>query len=158
LTIFCIVLANKIFAQSQYSQAKSCINKTVQEKTEELVAEYTKQGYYIYKGEYLTMDNKTELPIYLQLLTRRVYHIIVVGDPNLQRLEVKLGHAAFGGNEVNDQIIRGRDKTYFTHFTYVPPFTGSFLLTLYEKVLKTKSFCSSVFVMVREDDLTTPVK
>ncbi len=153
-----VLQGNIAMAQSQYTQGANCINKSIQAKTEELIAEYAKQGFYVYKGEYLSMENRTEMPIYLQLLNKRVYHIIVVGDPELQRMEVKLGHAAFGGNEVNDQIIKGRDKTYFTHFTYMPAFTGSFLLTVYEKVLKTKNFCTSVFVLVREDELTTPSK
>jgi hypothetical protein len=158
LGLFLLLFSVGVFGQeqAQYSQGKPCVNKAVQEKTDELIADYAKLGFYVYRGEYLTMENKTEMPIYLQLIKNRVYHIIVVGDPNLQRMEVKLGHAAFGGNEVNDQIIKGRDKTYFTHFNYIPPFTGPFLFTVYEKVINTKTFCTSVFVLVREDNLTAP--
>jgi sugar phosphate isomerase/epimerase len=149
-------LAINLKGQSQYTQGTNCVNADVTKKTQELLEEYKKQGFEIFRGEYLTLENKTEMPIYLQLVQKKVYHIIVVGHPDLMRLEVKLGHAAFGGNEVNDQIIKNRDKTYFTHFSYTPPFTGAFLLTLYEKLKNNPTFCTSVFVLIRKVNKSTP--
>ncbi len=142
---------NAFSQQSQYAQNSNCNNTAVIAKTEDIIREYKQQGFHYFKGEYLTMENKTEMPIYLQLLKGKVYHIIVVGHPDLSRLEVKLGHPSFGAHEVNDQIIATRDHTYFTNFTYTPPFTGAFLLTLYEKVKGKSTFCTGAFVLVRED-------
>jgi hypothetical protein len=130
-----------------------CDNLQIIEKTKELVNKYQKDGYKIYQGGFYTLEHRTAFPIMVHLKARTIYHFIVVGQPELTFLQVALGHEAFGGDEVRDRIWQRRDHTYFTDFTYDPPFEGNYLFAVTSDVKKKKSFCTAIYVMIKTNAL-----
>jgi hypothetical protein len=126
-----------------------CDNITTIDKAKELITEQRKEGFILVEGGFYELKNGVGLPIMVNLEEKRIYHFIVVGQPDLDFLEVSLGHEALGGDEVRDRIRKKRDKTYFTHFTYVPPFTGNYLYAITEEVKGRKRFCTAVYMMVK---------
>jgi hypothetical protein len=126
-----------------------CDNPELEAKTKELVEVYKKQGYLIYNGGFFTTEHRTVFPIMVHLKAKTIYHFIVVGQPGLDFLQVALGHEAFGDDEVRDRIRGWRDKTHFTHFAYVAPFEGNFLLGVQSDVKGKKSFTTAIYVMVK---------
>jgi hypothetical protein len=126
-----------------------CDNAELEAKTKELVEVYKKQGYLIYNGGFFTLEHRTVFPIMVHLKAKTIYHFIVVGQPGLDFLQVALGHEAFGDDEVRDRIRGRRDKTYFTHFAYVAPFEGDYLLGVQSDVRGRKTFTTAIYVMVK---------
>ncbi|MFM2385761.1 MAG: hypothetical protein RL660_518 [Bacteroidota bacterium] len=131
-----------------------CDNPQIEAKAKELVEIYKKQGYSIFNGGFLTLEHRTMCPIMLHLKAKTIYHFIVVGQPDLNYLEVGLGHEAFGTDEVRDRIRKHRDHTYFTHFAYVAPFEGNYLLSVTSDVRGKKSFTTAVYVMIKRNAVT----
>ncbi len=149
LFILCIFTKNLMAQDSLQSFYKGmrCDNLTTIEKAKELVTFYQKQGYETYRGGFFNFENKTMQPFLIDMSTKASYGIIVVGQPDLNFLEVGLGHDAFGKDEVRDRIRKRRDREFSTFFTYVPPFDGRYLLSVTERVQGRKTFCTAIYVM-----------
>jgi hypothetical protein len=124
-----------------------CDNPTTVDKAKELVVKYKSEGYEIYRGGFFFLNHNEMLPFFIDMTPSCSYGIIVVGQPDLNYLEVGLGHEAFGKDEIKDKIKKRRDKEFSTFFTYVPPFNGRFLLSIVERVRGEKSFCTAIYVM-----------
>jgi hypothetical protein len=151
--VFFIAFQQKIFAQGQApAPTMHCDNLQVIDKVKELIEAKKKEGFVILQGGFFNLENNTLCPIMVNLQKRHIYHIIVVGQPELRFLEVALGHEALGGDEVRDRIRQG-DHTYFTYFTYVPPFDGNFLLSVTERLRKRDHFCSAIYIMLKDKAL-----
>jgi hypothetical protein len=112
------------------------------------------EGFVLVQGGFYELQNSTLCPIIINLEAKRIYHFIVVGQPDLDYLEVGLGHQAFGTDEILDRIRKQRDRTYFTHFTYVPAFTGDYLFSVLEKCRGRKSFSSAIYLMAKPNKMT----
>jgi hypothetical protein len=148
--IFFLFTTHICLAQDAPPQASMrCDNPTTIDKVKELIAEQRKEGFILVEGGFYELTNKVILPIMVNLEEKRIYHFIVVGQPDLDFLEVGIGHEAFGTDEVRDRIRKNRDHTYFTHFTYIPPFTGNFLYSITEEVKGRKKFCTAIYMMVK---------
>jgi hypothetical protein len=124
-----------------------CDNPTTVDKAKELVVKYKSEGYEIYRGGFFFLNHNEMLPFFIDMTPSHSYGIIVVGQPDLNYLEVGLGHEAFGKDEIKDKIRKRRDQEFSTFFTYVPPFQGRFLLSIVEKVKGKKNFCTAIYVM-----------
>jgi hypothetical protein len=131
-----------------------CDNLTIISKTKELVEASKAQGFYIFNGGFYELKNENMFPIMVHLKQKTVYHFIVVGQPDLEFLEVGLGHEAFDNDEVRDRIRKKRDKTYYTEFTYVPPFEGNYLLSVTEEVKDKRRFSTAIYVMIKPNAVT----
>jgi hypothetical protein len=129
-----------------------CDNLTTIEKAKELVNYYQSQGYEIYHGGFFNLKHRTLCPVVVHLRDKKVYHIIVVGQPELNYMEVALGHDAFGTDEIRDRIRKKRDNTFFTHFAYTPPFEGNYLLSVTEDVKGRKNFCTAIYILMRTNN------
>ncbi len=156
--LLCVFFFNAIrqmtFAQGHAPEpTMHCDNLQVIDKVKELIEAKKKEGFVILQGGFFNLENNTLCPIMVNLQKRHIYHIIVVGQPELRFLEVALGHEALGGDEVRDRIRQGRDHTYFTYFTYVPPFDGNFLLSVTERLRKRDHFCSAIYIMLKDKAL-----
>jgi hypothetical protein len=131
-----------------------CDNLTTIEKTAELVKAKKAEGYYIFNGGFFELKNEELMPIMVHLKRKTIYHFIVVGQPDLDFLEVALGHDAFGTDEIRDRIRKKRDKTFFTEFTYVPPFEGNYLLSVTEACKGRKKFSTAIYVLIKPNAVT----
>jgi hypothetical protein len=155
LVLVAVFCARNLFAQDEQNGKQRfvpnmrCDNLQIIEKTKELVNKYQAQGYKIYQGGFFNLEHRTAFPIMVHLKAKTIYHFIVVGQPDLTFLQVALGHEAFGGDEVRDRIWNRRDHTYFTDFTYDPPFEGNFLFAVTSDVKKKKQFCTAIYVMIK---------
>lgn len=132
------------------STGMRCDNKTTIDTTLAIIKRYKEQGYLIYQGGFFDLENNTLFPVQLRLIERTAYGFIVVGQPDLNVLEVGLGHEVFGKDEVRDVIRKKRNPDeFYTFFTYVPAFTGNYLLSIREKFRGKKHFCTAVYVLVK---------
>jgi hypothetical protein len=152
LLCICLCLGKGIIAQTADPSntprpTMQCDNLQIIDKTKEMVNKMQKDGFEIMYGGFFNLDNNEFLPIWINLDKKKVYHIIVVGQPDLKYLEVGLGHPAFGTDEVQDRIRDWRDHTYFTEFTYIPPFDGEFLLSIMSRVRGKKKFSTAIYIL-----------
>jgi hypothetical protein len=154
LLAFLSIQIVKAQSQTNTPAPMRCDNQTIIEKTKELVEKYKAEGYLIYQGNFFDVENNTLFPIQIRLIERTAYGVIVVGQPDLNVLEVGLGHEVFGKDEVKDVIRKQRDNgEFYTYFTYVPAFTGNYLLSIREKYRGHKHFCTAVYVLVKPNAL-----
>jgi hypothetical protein len=136
-------------AQDAPAQATMmCDNPVLVAKAKELILKKKSEGYVLVEGGFYDMTNKVIQPIMVHLDEKKAYYFIVVGQPDLDFLEVGLGHEAFGTDEIRDRIRKHRDHTYFTDFGYIAPFSGNFLLSVTENVKRRKNFCTAIYMMM----------
>jgi hypothetical protein len=153
LLLLTAIVCNTLFALAQTRDTAAhkprCDNQQIIDKTSELVRQYKEQGYYLYQGDFYKLEHNSLMPVLVNLIERTAYGFIVVGQPDLDVLEVALGHNAFGKDEIRDLIRGKRDGVYYTYFTYVPSFTGTYLLSVRERANRRKEFCTAVYVLVK---------
>lgn len=149
-TIFLLITFCKIsLAQDIPTPSLFCDNDSTKKKTIELINAKRTEGFLLLEGGFYQLDNNSILPIMVHLDQKTIYHFLVVGQTDLDFLEVGLGHEAFGTDEVQDRIRKNRDHTYFTNFTYVPPFSGNYLLSVTERCKGKKKFSTAIYLMVK---------
>jgi hypothetical protein len=153
-TIITPLSTSEMSGRNYKAPPMKCDNLETISKTKELVEASKAQGFYIFNGGFYELKNENMFPIMVHLKQKTIYHFIVVGQPNLDFLEVGLGHEAFGTDEVRDRIRRKRDKTFFTEFTYVPPFEGNYLLSVTEEVKNKRRFSTAIYVMIKPNAVT----
>jgi hypothetical protein len=155
LLIFLLSLCNSIShaQQRQYTSplTMQCDNKQIETKVKELVTLKKNQGFDILDGGFMQMENNLMQPIMVNMQMNHLYHFIVVGQPELNYMEVALGHESLGGDIIRDRIRKHRDKTYFTEFNFVAPFSGNFLLAITERVNGMKKGYSTAVYMMHMD-------
>lgn len=144
-----LVAALVIFSYSVDAQSiNSLLSKVIQAKSNSFINKYKLDGFRVAHTADVQMQNRTEFPIMMQLKEGEWYHFIVIGDPDAQRIEMKLGLKGLG-DIITDRFSGPRTNEYWTQFSFICPISGNYLMTIYQKGDKQK-YVGHIDVLQRE--------
>lgn len=126
----------------------SLLSKVIQAKSTSFINKYKLDGFHVLHAADVQMQNRTEFPILMQLKEGEWYHFIVIGDPDAQRIEMKLGLKGIG-DIITDRFSGPRTNEYWTQFSFICPVSGNYLMTIYQKGDK-RNFVGHVDILQRE--------
>jgi hypothetical protein len=98
---------------------------------------YHQDGFATYKGGDVLMKKNTELPIFVDLKAGEWYQFFMVADPSSRRLRMTLGMEGCG-DFITDRIRPEVTEEFWTHFSFICPRSGRYLLTFYQRSQKSK--------------------
>ena len=123
-TILCTLL---FMGSSMVSMAQKAPKDEVKSafdvKVSELYTKYKTDGFVTYKGGTINMEKNTEFPIFVELKAGRWYQFVVIGDPEANKIEMKLGLEGVG-EIITDKFKPQNTNEYWTQFSFICPRNG----------------------------------
>ncbi|MCC7031052.1 MAG: hypothetical protein IT257_12160 [Chitinophagaceae bacterium] len=149
-TILCTLLfiGSSIVSMAQKT-SKDEVKSAFDVKVSELYTKYKTDGFVTYKGGTINMEKNTEFPIFVELKAGRWYQFVVIGDPEANKIEMKLGLEGVG-EIITDKFKPQNTNEYWTQFSFICPRNGRYLLTFYQKGDK-KEMLGHVGILQRPD-------
>jgi hypothetical protein len=108
------------------------VEQVFKNKVLKLKSVFFERGFETYKSSDIDMKHDENYPIFVDLQKGKLYQFIFVGDPDANKIEVKLAKEDYG-NMVTDRFRVASAGEYWTQFSFIPPVSGQYLLTLYQR-------------------------
>ncbi len=101
-------------------------------KINELIDKHTKNGFAILSEEKLPMRSNIDMVVHIPLHAGNWYHFCFIGDPGADKIKANLFLEGLG-DFVADRIVVRREHEFWTEFSFMCTYNGSYELTLNQK-------------------------
>lgn len=132
LILFICVGIPQIYAQTEHKEEMNESVKLYNEKINEFNNIHTKDGFTIYKEQRIPLQSGNEHVLLIQLTAGTWYHFSYVGDPNAEKIKTYLFKEGIG-DLVQARIYPNKQLEFWTEFSFIPPQSGIYELSLYQK-------------------------
>lgn len=129
LTAFLWIILNQTVSATPALQRTDFL---VSKKAKELSLLHQQRGFVLYKTGTIQSRINEEYPVFIQLEAGRWYHFVLVADPRVKKVVMRLGMPGLG-DFITDKFKPEQGDSFWTEFSFVCPQSGKYLLTLFQK-------------------------
>ncbi len=134
-----IVLFITVFVlQNLNAQKNTTQNFSYENLIKQLQKPLQSDSFHLIRSQFLDMERSTEYPILIDLNAGRWYHFIIVGDPEMKKMDVKLFLRSVGNIVTEKLKPKDNNNEYWTTFSFVCPKQGRYILMLNQKGARKK--------------------
>ena len=119
--------------QNSVAQKKNGEELSYENLIKQLQKPLQSDSFHLIRSQFLDMERSTEYPILIDLNAGRWYHFIVVGDPEMKKMDVKLFLRSIGNIVTEKLKPEDNGHEYWTQFSFVCPKQGRYILMLNQK-------------------------